>query len=192
MKTTKLTTSPAWNPFQAPFGEISSIVFYKDGKIICSVKWFGSNNNYKSITLPFEVKKALKLNLFRRDAFYMIDKEETYFRRYLLYICADLVNLKSLGRKNISSTWYGDMTAEEFTAEITGERKQYIKTAIGYDMAATPGTYSEKFLANYITIDSELYKHCKDLAAKLNACTNRNLCAFDVYEILQKFDIKEK
>ena len=117
---TRLYTSAHYNPFFMDGLEIDHIIFYRDGKEIASLNWFGTDNHYIVIYFPFEVKKAAKLNLNRQDAFYMRSKT-AWKRCYNLYIHADLTDLKSLGREDYLSDWDRDGSREKFTITIHGE-----------------------------------------------------------------------
>ena len=195
MQNTRLYTQPGFNPFLMDGKVLSSICFYKDGEVVASVRWFGSNNNYKSLELPFEVKKAVRLNLERRDAFYMRDKDATYSPEYILYIPADFVNLQHIETANNNAGgWSMTGTHEVFSVELTGERwKPYINKETGrLAYIEEFGTYTEKFDYNYIWTDTPEFTKCKELSQAIKESAAVDLSAYQIHDILEHYDIIKK
>lgn len=194
MKTTTLTTQPCYNPYFMDNKEIRSICFYKSGAVLASVRWFGSNNNFDSITLPFEVKKAVRLNLERSDAFYMRDKEYDFGPAYILYIPADWVNLQHVKTENINSSWWSTGTRDVFTVDIQGVRRQpAIDKETGklyYDRV--PGSYTEKFDCNYIWHNTPEFDKCKELAENIKKLASVDLSAYQLHDIMEHYNIIKK
>jgi len=197
---TYLTTSRGFNPFHIDGKIVNSLNFYKDGKVLASCRWFGNYNNYRSIEFDFEVKKALRLNLGRKDAFYMLSDEKSAFgREYKVYIYADLVGLEDCGRTDYYNTWYQTSTRQTFTVRLHGERWKYEKAEPSaetnwqdFRRVAVMGDYVEKFDSNYIFTDTPEKKRCDVLAARIKEKTNVELSCFQVHDILEHFSIKEK
>lgn len=69
-------TESYYNPMFLNGRQIEHLVFYdadKGTEILNGwdgLRWFGSNNNYPLIRFPFEFKKANKVDLTRKDAYY--------------------------------------------------------------------------------------------------------------------------
>ena len=190
---TKLMTTSCYNPFFVHGKEVRRIVFYGDGKEIASVNWFGSNNVYKSITLPFEVKRALKVNLDRRDAFYVKSKPDyPYGPEYDLYIFGELLGLKFLKTAEFKS-WSDIRHNDVYQVNLHGVRKNYVRNERGEAVRIEQdGDYEETFSCNYTFENTEEYDKCEELANKLNKLCTKNLSAHDIHYILEKFDITEK
>ncbi len=197
---TMLTTSAGFNPFQLNGLVVNSLNFYKEGKVIASCRWFGNNNNYYSLSFEFEIKRANRLNLERKDAFYMRCKDETVWgAEYSVYIPADFVNLQDLGRSKSYSTWDCDATKQTFAVNLHGVRKQFTKVEPSaktnwrdYDYIGVEGDYLEKFECNYIFTDTEEKKRCKEIAENINAASGLNLSYYDVHKISQVYDLVKK
>lgn len=99
-----------YNPMFFEGRELTNIVIYKDGKIIYESKcgWFGhgTNNSIDKIEFPFEIKKANKLNLDRKDAF---------FHKGVLYLHQDLLDIKQTDSDVvICESWTSKMYGDKF------------------------------------------------------------------------------
>lgn len=190
---TKLTTTTGLNPFFVLGKEVKRIVFYDNGKEIASVRWFGSNNVYKSITLPFEVKRAVKVNLERKDAFYFkASAEYPLGAAYELYINSKLVGLEFLEEKKLEY-WNETRISQLYSANFHGVREHYKKGEDGNVVREyIEDDYVERFESNYKHVPTEEAKKCKELADKLNKLSLNKLTDFDVHYILAEFDITPK
>lgn len=190
---TRLYTSAHYNPFFMDGLEIDHIIFYRDGKEIASLNWFGTDNHYIVIYFPFEVKKAAKLNLNRQDAFYMRSKTD-WKRCYNLYIHADLTDLKSLGREDYLSDWDRDGSREKFTITIHGERREwYLDKATGQRKCNTEkGDFVETFGANYQSVLTAEYRKCEKIAEKWKQLAYISVSSFDIHRLMKAYNISEK
>lgn len=197
---TMLTTSAGFNPFYFEGKIVHALNFYKDGQVLASCRWFGSNNNYRSLSFDFEIKRAIRLNLDRKDAFYMKSTEySAWGNEYDVYIPADFVNLQDLGRSEGYKSWDIHTTKQTFTVNLHGVRKQLTKVEPsaatnweGYKYIGVEGDYLEKFECNYIHTYTEERKKCEEIAANINAKSNMNLSYYDVYKIAQVYDLVKK
>ena len=191
-KTTLSREAKFYNPFIMDGKEINSIRFYNDGKVVVSSRWFGNNNSYKCIEFPFEVKKATKENLNRKDAYYLRSSNNVC-KSYDLYIHTSLVDLQFVETKEDCNTWYSNRTKDVFTISLTGVRycpKLDDFRNLVYEEKS--GTFCEKFDGNYTSEDTTEYKRCKALAEKMSNCAGKEISVFNVHDLLEHFDIKEK
>lgn len=100
---TNFLTSVCYNPFfMENERSVNSFIFFKDNEIICQTArgWFGnSNNNLESLSFDFEIKRAIKIDLNRKNAFYVSSKQECSKGTINVYIPANMVGLNFLGEK---------------------------------------------------------------------------------------------
>ena len=190
---TKLQTTSGFNPFILFGKEIRQIVFYGNGKEIANTKWFGSNNVYKSVTLPFEVKKALRVNLDRKDAYYVkATPLYPYGPSYDIYIPEELVGLKFVEVRE-HEYWDHIQREDAYTVNLHGERVNYRKNELGNVVREyVEGDYVETFTCNYTFEDTEERVRCKELADELSKLSLNKLTDTDVHYILQEYDITPK
>lgn len=189
---TKLYREICLNPFFFEGKEINNIIFYKEGKIIANVNWFGSNNVYKSVEFDFEVKKAVKINLNRKDSYYLRNDKE-WCKSYDLYICSDLVELKSLGISEGAKCWYHTETHETFEIKLFGERYKYFRNELGeFDRTPIKGEYIEKFSCNYNFEKTKEMVKCEKLASEMSKVCHKEISSYDVHDLLESFNITPK
>lgn len=89
--------------------EISNIIIYGDGKELYKanqpyITIVGDNNlecDSKEIILEGDIKKANKINLNRKDNYYVLDKENKYFsdKSYILYIHKEEIKINNITEK---------------------------------------------------------------------------------------------
>ncbi len=183
---TKLIRSALWyNPFiLEDVCELDRIVVYEDGKELFSFRWFGSSNSYQSITFPFDVKRAVKLNLERTDAFYI--KNE-------LYIHASLIDCEFNGRKeNIHETWYSVASCDEYVVRVNGVKIMYSYNGDERQERREAGTFTEIVRCNYNSVETPEYTRCKKLSKlfKEKACVD--IPAYNIHDILEVANISIK
>jgi len=75
-----------FNPYFYGNAQLEKIVIFKNGEILHSFNWFGSNNNHPEIQFQ-EIKNRRKIDLETKEVFYNGGK---------LYIHADICNFKPL------------------------------------------------------------------------------------------------
>ncbi len=100
-------TEDCYNPMFLNGKQINHLVFYdhKTGNKLLGnwegLRWFGSNNKYPLIRFPFEFKRANKIDLSRKDAFYVSHTKSYQTRKEIaLYIPISLMEeFKDLGEK---------------------------------------------------------------------------------------------
>lgn len=133
---------------------INNIYFYNNGVVLGYVNELQEheikNDKLSSvydgtpeeIVIDFEIKKALKLNLNRKDAFYIKNSEARYSfeKPYNLYINSDLVNFELLG----------DVLAVEMKHE-----KNYLEA---YKITFTSASFKRLAIEKIILGDNENYK----------------------------------
>ena len=192
MVKTTFTTELCYNPFLFNGVSVHNFNFFKDGQVIASFKWLGSNNVYKTMELPFTVKKAVKINLNRSDAFYISKRDDFNYRTFEFYIPADFVNLQFVEKKQ-SASWHTIIHQAMYSVTVTGEKyipKLDENKNLYYETKY--GTFTEKFDCNNVAEDTEEYKRCKELAEKMTKATAIKIDPYTVHDLLQKFDIVEK
>ena len=197
---TLLTTSACYNPFFLEGKQIHDIKFYKDGQILASCRWFGSNNNYKTLEFDFEVKKAIRPNLTRKDAFYVLSPEcDKRWKEYDLYIYAELVGLESLGVSEFTNSWHSTSTKETFAVNLRGERWKVVKAEPcketnwqSWKHITVYDDYKEKFDCKYVFNDTPEKKKCEQLAENIAKKTGVKLDYYQIHDILEHFTINEK
>jgi len=189
---TKLYREICLNPFFYEGKEINYLNFYKEGKVIACINWFSSNNVYKTLEFDFEIKKAIKINLNRKDCF-LVRNDKKWCKSYDLYIYADLVQLQSVGVSEGAKCWYHIETHENFEVKLYGERYQYIKNELGkFDRVPVKGEYIEKFCSNYHFEKTKELIKCEKISADLTKVCQKEITPFDVYYMLQNYNITPK
>ena len=196
MENTVLTKSAAWyNPmFIDNELEVNRIVFYSDGREIAAVKWFGSNNAYERIELPCVAKRALKVNLGRKDAFYVRAKQPSWekTKKYDLFIHESLVGLEFNGTSEYGNTWYHTGKKDDFTATIRGVRRKHVLQEDGRPKSVTEeGEFAERFSCNYVFTDTEEAEICKEIAEDWNRIASHSVSFLDIHEIMQHYKIEK-
>lgn len=73
MKTT-LTTTRGFNLYFVNTFQVRQLVFFSEDGKEYPVNWFGSNNEYPELELPFEVSRKLKIDYSSKTAFYTKDR----------------------------------------------------------------------------------------------------------------------
>lgn len=134
MKRTVLERREFWNPFYCNGKEVSFIEFTENGKPVGPINhgWFngsGSNNVYKFIELPFEVKN--KRTYSSKAEAFIIKAQDDCRNGYKLVLPVELLpnfflskNVKEYETK--TEIWYTDYIS--FTA--TANKSEYIKDDI--------------------------------------------------------------
>lgn len=181
--------------------EIDKICFYRDGKVIASFNWFGSNNMYRRMTLPVEVKRAVKLNLERKDCFYLRSDDKDWTRAYNVYIHADLVELKSLGRQDYINDWKQTSTRETFEIKVFGEKRRMkldengkvAKNDKGDAVYETvTGEFVEKFDCNYEFHNTDEWERCKAMAKEWKKIAYMDFTPSAIHDLMQHYNISKK
>lgn len=189
MSTTMTKSAPWYNPFTLTYPnslygvEVHEIFFYKDGKVVATTRWFSNGNNgYKSIELPFDVKRANKLNLDRKDAF-TIKPQNGWCDGYDLYIHADLMpSFKSLGRTEGRKTWYDTETHETFEITLHGKEDG--------DMEIKDHTIT--FQANFEFDYTDEFKKCVKMSQDIKETCGVEISEYRMHDVLQHYNISKK
>lgn len=171
--------------------EIDSIKFYDENGVITSVNWFGSNNMYPELHLPFSIRRAIKVNFTKKDAFF-VKSDYEYSSRIDVYIYYELVNLKNLGEKRTdckTSVQY----CTEFSVKIDSSKKSYTKDETGQIAHIVLPVESREiiFQSNYRT---EKNDEGKRLAKIMQAgkAAGFNWSEYDIQNIEKVFDLRIK
>lgn len=180
--TTTFYRAPYLNPFLFDGKLISKIAFYADGKVIAQTNWFGNgyNSNIAKMVLPFEIRRSTKLNLDRKDAFYMVDKDASWDKEYIVYIHKDLVNLQFVRTRETTHTWNYTATEDFYTVDIenivNGEPLKQIS-----------------FSTNCKHLKTKEGARVEKLANEINKALGYDkLSSYDIHTLLQSFDITPK
>ena len=155
--------------------QINRVMFFNDGKVIAHTNWFQNNNPFKEIDLGFDVKRANKIDLAKKNAFYVCSNKD-YEKSYDLYIPTNLLPIKSLGRVKEHEDWMGVTTYENFVITLNcimcgEETKQNITTT---------------FSSNYEHTNTEMWERCEELHKEFN------IDHYTAHKILEKYDLVEK
>ena len=182
-----------FNPFMFNGLQVHSFIIYNEGKVILSTKWFSdSNNNFESIVIESEIKKAMKVNLNRKDCYY-VKSDENYVKSYDVYINTQFIEVKSLGVSEGVKCWYHTETHETFEIVLNGvkyipqldEMKKLI-------YVTKEGSHTITLKSNYHFEKTDEMKKCESLAKNLSNIIGREVSSYDVHEVLNHYDITPK
>lgn len=186
--------SASWyNPYSFEGKEVDSIRFYNESGEIVSINWFGSNNDYPELNLPFEIRRAIKLNFTKKDAFYMKAKDCSYASRVDIYIHESLLNLQNLGEKRTdydTSIQY----RTEYTISVQASKKQ-----VQFDKKLDKAFYTVSdieqrditFYGNYHFEKNDEGKRLQNIMTIAKEC-GLNWSEYDIQNLEKRFELKIK
>lgn len=186
------------NPFFFNGQEIHTICFYKDGKIIASTRWFGSNNLWERVDFPFEIRNARKVNLDKKDAFIAQYEDNTYHaydKKKALYIHADLAGLEFVKVEDKGISMLSHHTCDIYKVSLSGEHAEYRyndKKGVCERVCRDVADFEQKFDCNHRLETTEEGGKCEELSKRIKELTHINLSKYDIESLLKHFDIKEK
>jgi hypothetical protein len=181
----QLTSSPAYNPYFYGSHEIKYIIIFKDGEVLASVRWFGSNNEYKTVNFDFPIERKIKEDLTKKQAYYKPVKSDSYERGLFadIYIHADLVNFKALGERV-------HMDTDTYTSYI-----------FDYEISLTATTRdSQEMLPRRVRFSAdrvsrteykEFQKHIDRVETMLKE-KNVQIPSYELQQLLKHFDVTPK
>lgn len=186
-------TSAWYNPYSFEGKKVDRIRFYNDNGEIVSINWFGSNNDFPELNLPFEIRRAIKLNFTKKDAFYMKAKDCSYTPRIDIYIHESLLNLQNLGEKRTDRTTRIDYITE-YTISVQASKKQ-----TSYDRELDQVAYSVSnveqrditFYGNYRSEKNDEGERLQDIMAIAKEC-GLNWSEYDIQNLEKRFELKIK
>ena len=130
---TKFISSLCYNPFFFEWRYVDGFYFFQNGKIVASSKWFGSNNYYRWIEFPFDIKLKRKRDLNSKDAFYMTNSDNSSGDlRWDIYIPVEL--LEGFEKKENVKGWANDNLQnwhDTFSFLVKGEKRHLQKNDLG-------------------------------------------------------------
>lgn len=184
----------AWyNPYSFEGKEVDSIRFYNESGEIVSINWFGSNNDFPELNLPFEIRRAIKMNFTKKDAFYIKAKDCSYASRIDIYIHESLLNLQNLGKKKTERANCIDYITE-YTISV-----QASKTQMKYDRELDKVTCNISdveqrditFYGNYRSEKSEEGMRLQNIMTIAKEC-GLNWSEYDIQNLEKRFELKIK
>jgi len=187
-------TASWYNPYSFEGKEIDRIRFYNESGEIVSINWFGSNNDYPELRLPFEIRRAIKLKFTNKDAFYMKAKDCDYApNRIDIYIHESLLNLKNLGE-----------TKHEFETQIQYKTKYCVtvnssKKQASYDKVHDKLIYSVsdielreiEFSGNHRFEKNEEGNRLQEIISIAKEC-GLNWSEYDIKNLETRFELRIK
>lgn len=192
---TTLTTSPAFNPFFCNGKEVSFIEFTQNGQPIGTIfrGWFGvSNNYYKELVLPFEVKN--KRVYSNKVEPFLIKVTEHYSTGYKLVLPVEMLQgfklaKKVRGYKSETETQYADRIY--FTA--MANKLEPVKTDPGEVVWKRTGLKPHEIVCEvnftYEKTDIGIIREKISEAAK---SVGVNLTSYDIKRLQEVFNISLK
>lgn len=190
---TILTTRLGFNPFIMGGITINRIYFIKDSEIICQTRWFGSNNPYKQIVLPFEIKKATKVDLTRNFAFWITKKDQyTKERRAELYIPIALLNYTLSDKTESEKDWESITTWRSLKIRLNGTKK--IRERINptsFEYVPIEGEFEENLEAFRTWEHTEQYNELEKKCEIFRKC-GVNIYPFEMRDLEKHFTITLK
>ena len=181
-----------WRPMVVNGKEINNIIIYKNGKELFKLNkgYFEMkiNNILSEDIIAFKISepvKAIKLNLNKKDNFYMLDKEEFERwkeKKYILYINEEEIKIN----KTYETLFYKNEFSQNFikTADLTfiygcsTKEKEYKNIACN-SLGITRTEITEKG-----KIFNELLKDLEDKKIKINSYELKELLKY--YELVKK------
>lgn len=186
-------TANWYNPYSFEGKEVDRIRFYNENGEIVSVNWFGSNNDFPELNLPFEIRRALKLNFTKKDAFYIKAKDCSYASRIDIYIHESLLNLQNLGEKR--KEYNTDIRYRtEYVISVHASKKQ-----MKLDKELDKVIYSTSsvelhniiFSGNYRFEKNDEGKRLQDIRQVVEEC-GLDLSECDIQRLEKRFELKIK
>lgn len=187
--------SASWyNPYSFEGKEVDRIRFYNESGEIVSINWFGSNNDYPELNIPFEIRRAIKLNFSKKDAFYMKAKDCDHAPgRIDIYIHESLLNLQNLGEKRTdynTSIQY----KTEYKIFVNSSKKQ-----VQYDKELDKAVYSVSdieqrdiiFCGNYRFEKNDEGNRLQNIMSIAKKC-GLNWSEYDIQNLEKHFELKIK
>lgn len=191
---TILSRESGYNPFFLDEREVEQLIFFDKGQIVTRVRWFGGNNSYKQIILPFEIKKVIKEDLNKKSAFRMTFKKDgTGQLCWLVYIPISLVS-GIYGASQTKETWQYIESYTELKITIRGIKliPSLNKETRLLEYIPTEGEFVEELSANREVIETAYFKSLKVLAKDFNEIGGVNIYPFQLHDLLEVYDITKK
>jgi hypothetical protein len=185
-----LKNSVCWNPYNFNGRKVENIIFFKDGKILASIKWFtrgfGSNNRVPYIELPQQILTKRKEDL---------NKSQIYYFNECIYIYADLVNFQDLGefegyesehQKQFRRKFSVDLNCSIITPELNEFGELEHKRT---DLAIQ--TIEEDFCVRFE--DKPEFLEAKKLTEEINTKFKYNqFSSYTIFDLLKDYNITKK
>ena len=197
---TTLTTTSCFNPYFLSGRQIDRIFFFKDNKIICSVGWFGSNNNYPTMVIPAEIKRKNTVDFSSNKPFFVTIKDGYDKGKLNLYLPADIVNLKDNGESvyfdNDNETQY----KQDYSIEIECSKSE-LRLKDGhthddykpYEYITAPIEKRTIEFNNYTrNVKKDKYIQDKELKEIIKDIANVYISLSELQDILKYFNVTRK
>lgn len=188
-----MTTERCYNPFILFGHYVNKINIIDDGKIIYSCHWFttwNSNNPFKSLVFDFPIKKAVKIDLTRKDAFYMSNRENWGEIRYDLYLPLALIP-HEWGKNETSEDWQYKASWQNLTLKLKGIKTDLVKADGQVTYKDIEGEHDIKVKALFAQDLTDNYKRMQETCNKIKEYSGVNIYPFELRELEKHFTITE-
>ena len=195
-----LRSSSCFNPMFLNGKEINHLVFFDcvKGETILSpenenVRWFGSNNEYPEINLPFEFKKANKIDFTRKDAFYTSYNYKYNFDKgkIVLYIPIQLLeDFKDEGEKMDFETAQDKKYLHHYSFKVQARKIEHeVKDGQLLYNTGEVKTHTLKFNDYYRTELKPFGQEVENITTAFKKVCS-NISTYEVERLLQICEIK--
>lgn len=182
MKNSILRKQPWFNPYFYGNAELEKIVIFKDGQILHSFKWFGSNNNHPEIQFH-EIKTRRKIDLEKKEVFYNGGK---------LYIHADICKFTPLAEEINYTTETHRHYRTKFAITLNCSHNEAYLDELGQVQrrltAVEPREIQDYF--NHRSEETADAQRLQTIADKFKEITREYISARDIIELEKVFNIK--
>lgn len=155
----KLTRASGFNPFILEGRIVNNIIFYnEDGKILeMNRGWFGYNNDCESLDLG-SITYRRKVNLNRKENFYISIADNIHGLAYDLWIYVDNINVKIIDKGTCEKKCdcYSIQVYHDYDFEVYGYKfsQQFYVESIKTDFGKKVDEMSKELEQLNIRIDS--------------------------------------
>ena len=199
---TTIETKISWfRPYIIDGKELNHIVIYNDGKEVFKTVggWFehlGENKiryDVKRLTIGGEIKKAIKENLFRKDNYIIRDKEDTFQKRYILYIHEEFIPVETIGEQLHFETPTKKQYHTLYKLNVPNTRREISHLDKVTDKAIYEDTHHNYIIetGNYRTVKTNLGETVEELYNRFKE-DNINISLYDTEKLLDKYNISIK
>lgn len=129
MKTTLVKKESWYNPYFLEGKKVDYIAIFDENGVIFDFKWLGSgsNNETEKLFFDFNIKRSIKTDYSRKDAFYRHGNGDGL----IIYIPANLIDWENKGEMQKYKDIYGHSVYQVFNINVLCETPEYIKLKNG-------------------------------------------------------------
>lgn len=190
---TVLTKESMLNPYFFQGKMVESIIVYAEQGVVFSFKWIGSNNITSDVTFDFEIKRAVKENYSRKDAYYLPYKDNFGTKnRVVLYIHESLIKHKYNGRVKRFENKMGHSLYNEYTITLNCKKWELLKVNNDWEYAYSEQKDHDFVIETFVeSVKSKYGEECERIS-ELCSKVGRNLSPYDIDKLRDVLIIKEK